>query len=145
MVITTIIPATVGSILSVRAKCRNRIRIADFSGVENAVSASGPGFNNGVIASPDGDLLQNEIATEKPDRLSDGATLGSIDYWSLSWLASTNAPSRILIVMSLRSKWAGQTRGGRISQHIYTPVAANTVSVSLANSGGWMKGCCVAS
>jgi len=45
------------------------------------VTVSGLGFNNRVITSPDGDLLQDEILTGKTGTLSDGATLGGTDYW----------------------------------------------------------------
>ena len=53
------------------------------------VSASGPGFNNRVITSPDGDLLQDKLVTGKTGPLSDGATLGAGDYW-VSQLVSFN-------------------------------------------------------
>jgi hypothetical protein len=52
-------------------------------------TASGPGFNNRVITSPDGDLLQDEIVTGKNGLLSDRATLGGTDYW-VSQLVSFN-------------------------------------------------------
>ena len=53
------------------------------------VTAWGSGFNNRVITSPDGDLLQDEIVAGKSGPLSDGATLGGDAYW-VSQLVSFN-------------------------------------------------------